>query len=268
MSLIDQLRNQANVVKEAQELEQQKAAKREQAYRQVIVPKLNGIVSYFTELFDHLNLVKPDIRASFKINGIGEMNNAQQRNYMISADSVANTRVVKATYECAAEAPITVSFSGKRQVEEQVRYLIENQIRFTHKVIPGNFRHEEQVECTIQPLIPISIVFEADIENSLIYMTCSNHENIGMWRRALSPGDITEAFCDELGRYMIRELASFRTTQLTDDIRKQLAEKVQAEKELRQIELDKAVHRMIEDDQKKVASQPRVFKLFKRSPSK
>ena len=264
MSLIDQIRSQADEVREQQEREQEVAAKREQVYRQIIIPKLNGVVSYFTELFNHLNVVKPDTRATYKLNGIGEFADMLQGNYLATTDSNINTRIVKITYDCVGEKQMVVTLGGKRQIEEQARYLLENHLRFKHKVIPGSFRRDEQVEYTVEPSIGVSILFEADIENSVIHMASINHEGIGSWRRTIQPDEIDEPFCDDLGRYIIRESESFRSAKLSNDLREQLAAKVEAEKNARQTELDKAVTRMLEEDAEEAKAPSGLFKLFKR----
>ncbi len=247
MSLLDQLRHQADEVRRTQEREEERRIERERRYREDLVPRMQAMLSYFTEMFDHLNVVRPEIRQSYRIPGVGEFVGMSQGKYLITADSSTQMRTLRISFECVGDTPLVTVLQGRRQIEEHIRSLLENNLRFEQKVIPGNFRRDEQFESKVLPVVHVSLMFEVDMEQSVIHFTCSNHEQIGSWRRVLQATDIDEAFCDELGRYILRQQPTFRATTLSDAQRQQLAERVAQERDLRKRELQAAMARAMTD---------------------
>ncbi len=50
------------------------------------------LLAYLNDLTSQLKLVAPDVRANYRIPGLGQVKRLRQGNYLVNADSVTNPR--------------------------------------------------------------------------------------------------------------------------------------------------------------------------------
>lgn len=87
MGILEELKKQADIIRDGQSAEQRLQAQREAFYRSDILPKLEYIYTWLFEFTEHLNLIKPDTKAWYSIEQYGELPVLQQGEYGISVNS-------------------------------------------------------------------------------------------------------------------------------------------------------------------------------------
>lgn len=237
MSILDELKKQADVIKSEQTAEKLLQAEHEAFYRSDILPKLEYIYSWLFELTEHLNLIKPDIKAHYSIEHYGELPVLQQEGYRISVDSRLDMKKLALTFECVADGKITQGVEGKRNIEQYVEYLQATRLPFIRRDQMLNASEAMESEFDIELRVPVTFGFIANIESGCIDMSIRNFDHLEVRQIPLKPGDVTEDFMDNIGRYLIREREDFYKLDISEDEREQIrirlrAEQVQHNREL------------------------------------
>lgn len=115
-------------------------------------------------------------------------------------------------------------------------------IRFTCKKSRGVNHEVTGADIEIEPVIPVSVLFEGMLETSAINLIITNYDNLFSSTKVLDPEQITDEFLDELGKYILRKRNIFLKSTLDDEKKAEIQNMVrEAEarrlKELRDAEL-------------------------------
>jgi hypothetical protein len=253
MGLLDDLKKQAGSLREEEQKEESRRQRLLQSYRAELKPKITQIYNYLVELTDQLNYIKPDVKTSYDIKNVGVVSGLQQAGYVVSADSTTAIRVVKLAFSCAKDDLMTFRVRGAAAIQEQLRYMLNASLRADHKQLPGGFHGDHEAEFRFRCVVPVTILFEVDVENSKINMNTSNFESIGTRTFAIPPEEIDDRLCEEFGRYLLRQVDNFRQAKLSDAERMRLAKLVEEERAARERELNNAVFRALAEASAPVA---------------
>lgn len=252
MSILDELKKQADAIKTEQTAEKRLQAEREAFYRSDILPKLEYIYSWLFELTEHLNLIKPVINAYYSIEQYGALPALQQEAYRISVDSRRDMKKIALTFECVAKGKVTQGIEGKRNIEQYVEYLRRTRLPVERRDQRDTTSEVMKTEFDIGLCVPVTFGFIANIESGCIDMSIRNFDHLGLRRIPVRPGDVTEDFMDNIGRYLMRERDDFYKLDISEDERERIrarlhAEQVQRARELRELEVKERAEQAQQD---------------------
>ena len=225
MSYLEQLKQ------ESQERHKQEKAKTQQAQNKTIQrknyfetkvkPGLKELQRALRELTEHLNYLKPDTRATYQIEGYGEIDDFKQQDYRVAVlDDISGTSTTKAK---SGDVNDTRSnFILRCFCETEYKYrLIKDTIAaanlqrkfFTHNDIIFDYNEEGDEEqgfkraiFLFKPKIQVLVQFVGNFETSSIDLTTTNFDELGSKRvYTLQPDEINQSFLDELAKYILRE---------------------------------------------------------------
>lgn len=234
MGYLDQLKKQSKAIQ--QQDEQRDGALEEQRIFQKLQPGLQAILQYLEELTDVLNEVKPQLSASYDIEGYGELIDLRQQAYQVQVDNRDDICQITFSFECLDEnrAPRVFTVDGRDAFLRQRDYLWKNNLRFKEK-----FAMDDRGKFFLEPRVRVQFVFSPDIKQRKIGLKIRNLRGIGWMQRWIAPGNINEQTLDhDLGGLILRkidDLDELSTGQMTEEMRQEIKEKLrQAQKAQKQ----------------------------------
>ncbi|MDH5181367.1 MAG: hypothetical protein OEZ39_12290 [Gammaproteobacteria bacterium] len=240
MGYLDELKVQA----EQQQILARAAKRREEQleaiYQERILPRLEQIYSYFSEVVSHLNTLNIETRVDYRLEDLAHFKELQQKNYTIQADSSNQMKEVRIDVECTGAGPLEVRVDGKLVVEKWTRFLQEHQLKYHTKLQLDERKSVTGAIFILEQYVPISFIFVADVEKSSINLTIVNFEGLGVRNLQFSPETITEELMDKMGKFIARKNQSFFTQEISESDRRRLRAKVLYEQQQREMELKSA----------------------------
>ena len=225
MSYLEQLK------KESQERHKQELAKKRQAQNQKIQrtkafqtkvkPALEQLHRALRELSEHVNYLKPDTKATYEIQGYGEIGDFQQQDYRVALlDNISGTSISKTNsgefndtrsnfilrFFCETEYKYRLIKNTVSAANLQRKFFTQNQIVFDYKEEGDEELGFKRAIFLFKPKIQVVFEFRGNFETSSIDLTVANFEELGKKKvYTLQPDEINQSFLDELAKYILRE---------------------------------------------------------------
>lgn len=204
MGLLDELKQQATAVQQNDALERERKA----ANVAQIQPAMSRVYEYYRVLAEQLKVVCPNSPHTYRIFGVGELNNAQ----MLDAATRSRTQQIDGVYcyeyiefavNWRAGAPLQVAYTSVNEAQ----YLKERLWRFGCKVDEKIVKNADgkmlRIVLTISPEFPTRLRFESDIAAGTVKLNLRNLEDfIDDWQ-VLTPDQCSPALFEELAKALL-----------------------------------------------------------------
>ena len=269
MGLLDDLKQQSESKKVLESQENLRKEQAEEFYRTKVQPVLTHIYTHYSELTKHLNYVKPDTRARYKINVAGAEAEFQQAEYKVQVDSTTDTNYI--TIRCVCSRPTDIEFivDDPSAVNKNKNFLNEHGLNY--QLYPRN-NGEPGARFTVQAEITPELHFTGNRDKGTITLAVVNFESLGRRTRVLQIADVNDQFLDGLDRFMIRENNDFFKLDMDEKAKEEIRARVQAEQRKRVEELKEAERRAEMEAQREKLEKERGakkgMKLIKNIPTK
>ena len=261
MGLLDDLRKKSSELQDHERSEKIDQDRIELTYKEKISPCLKNIYQQLRELTQYL---QQDLEVDYVINCEGLRGVFQQQDYKLEIDSTERTKQITFRFKCLGPDAIKYHIADGEQLPKHLDFL--NRYSLTYACKPHkNDRHQvTHADIDIKAYIPVTFVFQADIENSLIKLHVTNFECLGFQTYNLYLDQFTDQFYENIIRYIIREQVDFLKLNITDDQKKDIKQKLSEEMKQRQAELNSAI-----TESKKLESEQTtgIFKYLRKTSS-
>lgn len=239
MSLLDDLRRQTDALKAREEGERKRQEQLETIYREELLPKMEYIYTYLYELGEHLNYIKPDIVANYELQDHGKLGDLRQSTYKVVADSRRNMTRINFGFRCEAEGAdaMEIIIEGKKNTDRYNDYLRRTGLKYNLAQIRDEFATVTHGVFTIERRVMVTFTFIANIAESCIDLTIRNFNSFESFKRQIQPSQITEAYMEDLGRFVIREQSQFLRLDISEAHRRRIQALLHEEAARREAEL-------------------------------
>ena len=133
MSLLDELKKQAEAKQTQEQIDKQRRAELEARSRNDVLPKLTQIYSYLKELLKQLEILQADVRADYNLKGYGNLTGLRQQGYELLTDSRENMTKLSLGFYCVGEGELKFELNTRQQVEQQKEYFKEHDLAYTSR---------------------------------------------------------------------------------------------------------------------------------------
>jgi len=240
MGVLDELREQAESLRSEQEREQQRIRALEQFYREELNPKMIRIYRYLKELAEHLNYIQPVVDVAYEFPGYGLVEGFRQSRYGVRTDNEIQMTEIDFQCLCRHEGNLRLRVESEENVKRLKDFLTENEIEYhlrneqddRFRIRAGNFVINHQVL--------VAFLLRADIEKSCIRLTLVNFPGIGVKHEIINPRYVDDAFLDEFGNFILRRENQFLKLQISEEERRRIRERLEADNKKRRKEMRKA----------------------------
>ncbi|UCE89545.1 MAG: hypothetical protein JSW10_01525 [Pseudomonadota bacterium] len=226
MSLLDDLKRQADAKNAESGEELARQAEREENYRTTLYPKMIEVFRYLSDMAEQLNFVDTAVHVSYPIKNYGTLEDLRQTEFKVKADSQKAMKEITFTFACVGDKRIAFDVHDRYNVDHLSDFLNTQHITYVcnrrrddkFSVMGAGFR--------VEPQVPIRFVFRANIETGMIELNIMNFDGLNNDRFIVNPDVITSAYLDELGKYILRRESRLFRLEMTEDERQRLRERL------------------------------------------
>lgn len=241
MGLLDDLQKEIRNIR-AQEIRQNAELRAQQAfYQDHLRPAMLRAHDYFAEVVKNLNIVAPDVKATYPLNPLLEKGVVlKQSQYSFRSDNKDNPHEIDISCKCILDKPHEFFLNGQKSVVAHADLL--DRYNFPYHRKNRLDRHYEIRGATFileGPLL-VNIHIAANPANECIQITFRNVERQAIKRYRFPPERINMEFLDRLAKVLIRQVPQLLQQKVDDKLRIQLRNRINREKRLNEDDLARA----------------------------
>ncbi len=262
MGILDDLKNQSEVLKAGEAQEKQRQADLLKFYQENIHPKMLQLYTFLNEFIEHLNYIKTETKVSFPIQPDGSMQEFAQGDYKVTIDSATEVKEINLRFNCNLVEPLIFELENSERIQRYTDVLHSYRIEFdrtdnkdsNYELISSKFK-------VLGP-VPINVILQGDIATSSIHLILNNFEKPGVSKHTFKERHITEEFIDGFGKFILRQNPGFLKLEIEDEHKEKIRQNIQADLKQRQQEIDVAERLLAleESEDKEKKSWKNIFK--------
>ncbi len=256
MGVLDDLKREAQSRKQNEEERETRQAQLQEIYRTEIRPVMRDVYTFLKELSDNLNYLRTDVRVSYALARFGRISGLKQSDYRVSVDSNEIKRIQLSFY-CERERDFEFDAVGQVAIDKAKEYLNGTDLR--HTGIPKRKGGQHAMVFIVSAAVPVALTVATEVETSSIRMTFRNFEALGVVSKQYRPEEVTAELLDEIGRAVMGKENTLFRERLPDVDRQRIREQLDAERALRDQELQRALEL---EAQEQAAGKPAVRKIL------
>ncbi|MGV6851850.1 MAG: hypothetical protein ACWA5R_06690 [bacterium] len=281
MGFLDDLEQEAQQRKEAEDQAKEEYAKRQTRYRKEVEPALVKIYEHLQRLIKNLAYVKKAIHITHPINGYGDVSFTVDPDFKLNLErerwkcEISMTSIASAEKDKSPE----VKVDGQRQIKVIQQQLIDLHLGGNALVSKDEFGKPQSAIFQISGKINIAAKFHANAHEGKIVMELKNMDGIGLAVRHYRAEQINDDFLDQFSRFIVGETSTLLREELPEEYRRQLQIKVkkeqmrreweqklaeQRQQELKSAEKDKSMMDRIAEEKGSITSRLKKSKLLAR----
>lgn len=203
----------------------------------VIAPKMKQIYLYLKKFSQHLNVIEQSVKVSEYSKLFPEMGELCQINYKINTDGsggiVDHNKIREVhfsfRYQCLAVKEYIHHTDNKLEADRTTDFLTTHKITYTSANNLSS-RNNGALNFYITKDIPVLFKFISQPEKCSISLKIQNHENFEIQTLTIKPEDVNDTYLDRLARYILRKDSEFLDIEIDDEVKKQIRQRIEAEK--------------------------------------
>jgi len=212
MSLLDELKQQADSLRQKQQVSQA-----ELNHNLLLAhSKLKDALRDWVELFNSLNIIKPVVPRYYYLDGDTRLDNLLQCDYNVNGRrlTVEHKDYIEAIvlrFRCAGEGTVTIEKQSEPMVQRLRDHLWQNNLKFDVKEVRTDRGYVERGIFTIKSEVPVTVTMVCDLENAHINVMTKNLEKLGEYVYIYDFDEFGKEILEELGKVIIAKPNGFRS---------------------------------------------------------
>jgi hypothetical protein len=212
MSLLDDLKNQAEVLRKRQ---QSGSALHDHYFRE-IHERLKAIYQHLNELANSLNTIRPEVIRYFYIEPSSVLEDLHQADYSISAkrksiDYVDYFEEVLLRTRCVGTEKLRFDKDNDALVTRMREFLWSNSLKFDLREYRNERGYIQSGSFTVEPEVPVSISISGVPDRGHIVIVTRNLEKLGEVTYTYEIDEVDIPLIEELAKLLIGKPNQFRT---------------------------------------------------------
>ncbi len=211
MSLLDDLKNQAEVLRKRQ---QSGSALHDHYFRE-IHERLKLVYQHMNELAKSLNTIRPEVIRYFYIDGSTVLEGLRQADYQVSArrktiDHADYFEALLVRTRCVGTEKLRFAKESEPLVTRMREFLWGNSLKFDLRESRSERGYVQSGTFTVEPEVPVSITVSGVPERGHILIVTRNLENLGEVTYTYEIDEVDIPLLEELTRLLIGKPNQFR----------------------------------------------------------
>jgi hypothetical protein len=213
MGLLDDLKQQADSLRQEQQVTQAELNQN----LQLAHARLKDGLHYLVDLFNSLNIIKPVVpRLYYLEGGVTKLENLLQCDYncngrRLTVDHHDYFEAIVLRFRCVGEGKITIEKKSDPMVQRLRDHLWTNALKFEVKEVKNERGYVERGIFTVTCEVPVTITIMGDLENAQIKIITKNLEKLGEYVYLYDFDEFGKEVLEELGKVIIAKPNNFRT---------------------------------------------------------
>ena len=237
MGVLDELKNEANKLRDQQQLNAEQQQQAVQEARESLYPYLEKIYIYLRDLVDQLNYVKPDVPRSYEIKNVGQMVGLEQGFYEIQPANREDLSEISLRFSARKQESYRFDLRVLGNVEKQIDAIKSYGLQVENAQLLSDSDTGQLLRVVLKGYVPISFEFTANYDSQTIQLRIKNLEHLGVVSYVLKPEQIDSVFLDEFAKYLLNRENTFLKEDLPKEIRRRLNKRLALDEEKKQKQL-------------------------------
>jgi hypothetical protein len=237
MSLLKRLSEQAQMAKDVAAEQQRAQSERKDRYTAMVLPTVRALARYLSELFDHLKMLRPNMRQEYDLPGYGRFSTSPVFDYSVKTDVGYTDVMVQCTWKSRIDTERAPRMSLNSY--ERIRTLAET-FRRLHF---GGIKEERRgptgltIQASVQATgyVHSKLHVRGAVNDEQLVFTFENVDRLDTTRRAITIDLMSSEVFDRIGEFLMRENDTF--------IREQYIKNLKAPDDLSWLDAFKEVER-------------------------
>jgi len=214
MAFLDELKKEAQALKEQeQNLTQARAQEVTQSFL-LVQSKLKMIQLYLQELVKHLNTISGGTARPYYIDGFGTIDDFRPERFVVNTDrfNIDEKEFIKIIYlrfSCKTEREIVISKNMPSMIEMQRQYLWQANLKFQCTEFKNAKGLLDRATFNVTNEIPVHIKFAANFEQARIFLSMKNFNGLTVNEFSYDADEIDESMLDEFAKYLVGKPNTF-----------------------------------------------------------
>jgi hypothetical protein len=240
MALLDDLKKQAQQVKDA-DSENQQRLRREALYADRFRQPMVSILRYLTELTEQLKILDYEVRQDYTLPGIGLVSGLRHNDYVVNADSSENPKAVRLRFSCLADSETEYAVIPKPKADETRAFLDTQKMRYSEWPIRDYEQRIIGLNFQLRTEVKVNFAFQTDLEIESIKFYISNFNGFKLDKSMIQPEMVNEAWLDNLGNFLLRKRADLYDLDIDESHKIAIRKKLEDDSRRREEELQEAI---------------------------
>jgi hypothetical protein len=206
MSLLDDLKKQANQVNPKESEDDSNTVRKHQVNWNTLVPKLQLIITYMRELAENLNAIDLDDKYDYPLTKNVEFKNLTKENFRVRKADEKSVRDFSFRYDLVGERNIEFIISNDFNAENIRSLLRKQNARFTEV-----YTDQGQAHFRLKPKITVLFQYIADLQDCTVILRIHNFDRPEMQEIRYKPEAITEELMEETAKHILNKENRFRS---------------------------------------------------------
>ncbi|MEQ8496019.1 MAG: FHA domain-containing protein, partial [Gammaproteobacteria bacterium] len=199
-------------------------------FRAAALPAMFRIHQNLADLVQQLGTLDEAIDATITIPGVGTVEGFRQRHHALEADGMPpETVTLRCELRQRREQVLEITTAGL-DVNAWVDRLRRHGVlaRVVHDGDNAGALRKSRI--ALQGSIPVVLRFSLDAEHGVLQLHTQNFEEIGERRQVFNPAVVTEQWCDEMLKFVLRRDNRFLRDELPAEMRERLRQRIEWER--------------------------------------
>jgi hypothetical protein len=170
---------------------------------------------YLSELAQSLNVVKPDVRRQYYLEGSAKLSNLQQRDYLVRDHRKTiggNDYLIDVSLHCTCVGNESLTFEKEtRQANMIKEYLWAYSLPFDNRDIRDDYGRIIRSVITVMGRVPSSVTLAGNWDTGEYELKLRNVEMLGEVKQAFDAEDINRDFFEEIGKLVLGQPNQLRS---------------------------------------------------------
>jgi hypothetical protein len=212
MSLLDDLKRQADSVLVKQRTTEENRDEKLKASH----ARMKSALQYWVEFFKALNIVTPDVRRNFYVDGTAQLVNLLQGDYDVNSRRLTVAHIdyidsIELRFRCVSDEKLTVEKDSNALVKQFQEHLWLHGLKFELREIRKEGAYVERGIFTLFAEVTVRLTFAADTENSQVRLTVRNLERLGEYTYVYDEDEFGAELLEEIGKAILDQPNRLRT---------------------------------------------------------
>jgi hypothetical protein len=239
MSVLDELKKEAEKLQHEKEGEQEKSARLEKLYEAKFRNRMVGIARYLHQLVNQVKAAKLEAPVDYVIPEIGPVS-VKQKAYVVSADSMDKPHRIGLQVDCIADTQGEWEISPIDKANKVGEFFDEKGVQYTEWSTRNAARKVTGRTFQAQLKIRVWFIVEADVKREKIHVKVVNYDFDGERHIYFKPGEIDKEWLNKFAKFILRKDTEFGSLEIEDaDVSLIKTQMEEAEME-RQLEIELA----------------------------
>ena len=250
MSLLGDLQQEVRKIKAQEDRQSAELEAQHEYYQTHLQPVMVRVYEYFAEIVEHLNIVAPDVKASYPLNPLLEGGiTLRQSQYKFRSDTRDHPYQIDILCKCTLEKPHEFYMSTPQSAAAHAALLNsydfpfhqKNRLDRNHDITGATFILEGPMQAHIR--------VAASPADRCILVGLRNIEVTPIKRYRFKPEAIDDEFLDRLAKVLIRQVPQLVDMQVEQSFRDRLRQQIEQTRLEVELDLTQAYAEKLADEQ-------------------